>query len=308
MTEKVYKAIADGTLNIGGASIKCAVLDDGNETRVLSERGTSLAMGIKRGGAHWRRRKESIGANSLPVYISAPNLEPFISNELRHQLSNLYRYTSPKGGAIANGLSGIVFPKICEVWADAYKAGALLESQEHIGIQAVLLGQGLDEVAIVSLIDEATGYQKLRSDNELQRILSAYVLPEHRPYISAVPKEFNQEIHRVWGWDYPENNRGPRYVGKLIRQLIYQQMPTPILPKLDEVNPPDKNWQRKHKHHSHLTPKIGLSHFRTQMAGVMALLRATPSNNRQFFWRLFERAYGKQMRLALGDDEGEAKR
>jgi hypothetical protein len=36
------------------------------------------------------------------------------------------------------------------------------------------------------------------------------------------------------------------------------------------------------------------------LSGVMALLRASP--NKRVFMSLFQRAYGKQQRLDLGDD------
>jgi hypothetical protein len=66
-------------------------------------------------------------------------------------------------------------------------------------------------------------------------------------------------------------------------------------------NPPDKKtWQRKKRHHQHLKPQLGLDHFRGQLSGVMALLRASP--NKRVFMSLFQRAYGKQQRLDLGDD------
>ncbi|MFC7662984.1 P63C domain-containing protein [Methylorubrum suomiense] len=141
----------------------------------------------------------------------------------------------------------------------------------------------LPKVAMVALVDEATGYQALRAHNELQTILSAYILPEHRPWTQKVPVEFTKEIYRVYGWNYTPDNRGPRYASKLIRNLLYKPLPAPVLPELDRVNPPNEKWQRKRRHHQHLTPETGLEHFKGQLSGVMALLRATPSNNKEFF-------------------------
>ncbi len=157
---------------------------------------------------------------------------------------------------------------------------------------------------MVALVDEATGYQQVRAHNELQQILSAYILPEHRPWLKAVlPIEFTKEVYRVYGWSYSTDNRGPRYASKLIRKLIYEPMPSPVLPELDRINPANRKWQRKRRHHQHLTEDTGLTYFKSQLSGVMALLRATPDNNRQFFWTLYERAYGRQKQLDLGDDD-----
>ena len=295
MPDEIPIAIAKGVMKIGGSEVDCVVLAD--ETRLISDRGVTKAMGGKRGGSHWQRMKED-GALVLPPYISANNLKPFIPNDLIYILTNPIQYKATKSGAIGNGLLATAFPKVLNVWADAYKAGAIKPQQKHIAEQAIALLEGLDEVAIIALIDEATGYQEKRRRDELQQILSAYVLPEHKPYIQSVPIEFFKEIHRVYGWSWNPNNQGPRYAGKLLRKLIYEQLPEPILPELDKINPSKgANYQRRRKHFQNLSKDVGMSHFRSQLSGVMALLRASPSNNPAAFNSLFKRAYGDQYEL-----------
>lgn len=296
--DEIPVAVVAGPMIIAGVEIDCAVLAD--ETRLISDRGVSRAMGTKRGGSHWKRMKED-GALALPPYLSAKNLQAFIPNDLIYILTHPIRYRATKSGAIGNGLLATAFPKVLRVWQEAYDAGALKPVQYHIGQQAKRLLEGLDEVAIVALIDEATGYQEIRRHDELQQILGAYVLPEHRPYLKSVPKEFFDELFRVYGWDRRSDNRGPRYAGKLLRQLIYEQLPDPVLPELDKTNPANENYQRKRKHFQHLTPEIGKNHLQSQLAGVMALLRASPSKKPDVFKALFRRAYGDQMELDLDD-------
>ena len=116
----------------------------------------------------------------------------------------------------------------------------------------------------------------------------------------TIPPEFTKEIYRVHGWSYSQSNRGPRYAGKLIRQLIYEKLPTPVLPELDAKNPSGAKYQRKHRHHQFLTDKIGLEHFKTQVVSVMTLLRASP--DKKTFQVLLERVFGEQMRFAFDDD------
>jgi hypothetical protein len=96
------------------------------------------------------------------------------------------------------------------------------------------------------------------------------------------------------GWD-TSSQRGPRYAGKLTRKLIYEQLPAVALPRLDELNPSDKKYQRKKKFFSYLTKDIGMEHFGKQLSAVMALLRASP--NKRIFTTLFERAFGRQRQL-----------
>jgi len=298
--DEIPIALVKGVMKIGNLEIDCVVLAD--ETRLISDRGVVKALGGKRGGSHWKRMKEE-GALTLPPYISANNLRPFIPDDLIYILTNPVRYKATKSGAIGNGLLATAFPKVLKVWERAYEAGALKPQQEHIAEQAIRLLEGLDEVAIVALIDEATGYQEIRRHDELQKILSAYVLPEHRPYLTSVPTEFFKELYRVYGWKWSPDNRGPRYAGKLLRKLIYEQLPEPVLPELDKTNPTDKKYQRKKKHFQNLTPEVGLPHMQSQLSGVMALLRASPSNSPQQFLNLFRRAYGDQYELGLDDDE-----
>src|SRR5438105_12303115 len=67
----VHRAARDGVLRLGEFDLPCAVLDDPGRTRVLSERGVTGSLGGKRGGSHWRRKREAAdGASYLPVYLS----------------------------------------------------------------------------------------------------------------------------------------------------------------------------------------------------------------------------------------------
>lgn len=298
-------AVAEGELRIGNAAFPCAVLENGR--RVLTQEGVLLALGRSRTA----KGGEGASVDEGPSFLRAKNLKPFVSSELEASTRTIiYKpkaggYTPHKGWlAIAYGQDAEVLPAILEVFVRARDAGVLHHTQTHIADQAERLLGALPKVAMVALVDEATGYQQVRAHNELQQILAAYILPEHRPWLKAVlPIEFTKEIYRVYGWNYSSDNRGPRYASKLIRKLVYEPMPSPVLPELDRVNPPNEKWQRKRKHHQHLTEETGLAHFKSQLAGVMALLRATPDNNRQFFWTLYERAYGRQKQFDLGDDD-----
>lgn len=300
-------AVAEGTLTISDARIPCAVLDNGK--RVLSQQGVLLALGRARSAAGGEGASVDEGA----AFLRAKNLKPFISREL--ELSTkacMYKprlggYTPHKGWlAIAFGHDAEAFPEILEVYVKARDAGVLHYKQRHVADLAERLLKALPKTAMIALVDEATGYQSVRAHNELQAILSAYILPEHRPWVQTVPVEFTKELYRVYGWNYAPDNRGPRYASKLIRKLLYEQLPPPVLPELDRINPANKrNWQRRERHHSYLTKETGLEHFKGQLAGAMALLRATPDNHRKLFMRLFDRAYGKQPRLDLGDDDSD---
>jgi hypothetical protein len=294
-------AVREGAISIGGVSIPCAVLETGE--RVLTQQGVLKALGRSRTA----KGGEGASVDMGPAFMRAKNLKPFISKELLTstkaiEFKPLKGGYTPKGSAvaIAYGFKADAFPDILKVYVDAAKAGVLQWRQEKIAELAKRLLAALPKVGMIALVDEATGYQQDRPHDDLQRILEAYVLPEHRPWMRSVPREFTKELYRVYGWN-TATQRGPRYAGKLTRKLLYENLPAPVLPELDKLNPPvsrGNKWQRGRKHHSHLTKEIGLEHFKAQLSGVMALLRASP--NKSVFERLFQRAYGAQEKVEYG--------
>lgn len=280
----------DTPLKIGDVNIECYVLEDGE--RVLLYSDIQRAMGFANGGSM------VAGKNRLELFASRSRIAQYIPKHIQLKLEIPVEIKKPNGTK-AYALHAEVLPALCEAVVAAARMGVLQEQQLFIAHQCEVLLSGLSRVGIIALVDEATGYQKYREEQALQKILDAYILPEHRPWMKAVPVEFFQEMFRVFGWQHKADNRGPRYAGKLVRNLIYRHLPKPVLPKLDEINPSSHNYQRKHRHHQLLTEGMGLEHFRSQMSGVMALLRA--SNNRTEFNRLYLRAYGGQLDLDLGD-------
>lgn len=293
------KAIADGTIKLADAEIECAVLEDG--TRVLSQRGIGRALKRSRTG-YFKAGPDADGGAALPHILRPAALKPFFPNDLSVVL-NYIEYVPRQGGRSAHGITARAFLEICDIWQRAAAAKALRPNQLHVVEEIRRLTAGLTYIGLIALIDEQTRYQERRSQNELQAILEAYVLPEHRTWVQEIPPEFTQLLCRTYGWRYSEDNRTPRYAGTFIRKVIYEQMPTPVLPKLDELNPTGSNGRRKRKHHSHLTVSHGREHFKSQLIAVMTLLRATPPGKKEFFWRLFERNFGNQPDFDLGDIE-----
>lgn len=175
----------------------------------------------------------------------------------------------------------------------ALDAGVLGKSQQRVAEQAKILLEGLADVAIDSIIDEATGYQKRRAHDGLQKLLAAYVLPEFRPYHTKFPISYYEQIYRVMGWPFNASSSArTSYIGKLTNRLVYDQMPPGIADALRKKNPTDPvTKRRKRKHFSLLTEEIGEPHLDRQLASVITLLRATPSGQWKFFEMLFNHAF-----------------
>ncbi len=253
----------DKPIRIGGIEVPCYVLDD--ERRVVATNGVLDALEMARGGAMVG------GMNRLELFAAQNRLSPYVSKDLLARIANPIRFRV--GNNTAHGFESDLLIELAEAVVAADNAGVLQKQQSAIAHRCRLILASLTRIGLIALIDEATGYQKKRDADELQRILTAYLLPEHRPWLQVVPEEFTNEIYRVYDWQRKPQNRGPRYAGKLIRQLVYERMPKPILPALDEKNPAGKDHRRKHKHHQFLTPKQGLDHFRSQIITIMTLLR-----------------------------------
>ena len=285
-SEPVRKAAfgtPDKPIRIADIEVPCYVLDDGQ--RVIATSGMLDTLNIARGGAM------KGGMSRLELFVSGKLIKPFISNDLLERVRDPIKFRI--GPNVAYGYDSDTLIDIAESVIRADNAGELQKQQAGIAYQCRVITSSLTRIGLIALIDEATGYQTKRDKDELQQILTVYLLPEHRPWLQTIPDEFTNEIYRVYGWKRQPNNRGPRYAGKLIRQLIYEKLPKPVLPALDEINPSNSKYQRKHRHHQFLTDKQGLDHFRSQVITVMTLLRI--SKNKADFGKNLESYFGSQM-------------
>jgi hypothetical protein len=284
-------AIDEGEVEFGDLRFRCAVLDD--ESRVINGTEFMRVMGIYRSGALSTRRSDEDEVY-FPLHLAFKNLRPFILDDpdLVAALRVPIRYRSVRG-SIAEAIPAQVLRRICSVWVRARNEGVLGSSQEKVADRAENLLNALADVAIIALIDEATGYQKRRAHNELQRILKAYIAPELLPWQSRFPISYYEQIYRVMGWPYDASStKRTAYIGKLTNKLIYEKLPPGVLPQLRRKNPVDAaTKRRKHKHFQFLTEDVGNVHLEKQITAVTTLLRATPDGNWRFFETLFNQAF-----------------
>jgi len=277
-----------GVLRIADREIPCSVLEDG--TRVFSTRGVNRAMGLRTTGGPPRTMD---GAPQLPRFLASKTLEPFISNDLRARLVSPLQYRPKHGGRTAYGYEATLLPMICGVILDAQRAGAVRENQSRLVETADILLRGFAHVGIIALVDEATGYQAERARDELNRILEAYISKELLPWTKRFPDEFFKQIYRLNGWQYKEgHHKRPRYVGRLVKQLIYKQLPPGVLVQLEKINPPAPKGYRLYKHHQFLTEDTGHPHLNKQIIEVTTLMRI--SDSKREFADLFGRAFPVQ--------------
>lgn len=290
MSEEIPKAKKYvGKLDLGGYQISCAVLDNGK--RVLVERSMADALGIKGGGAYWRRKREGKSGGMLPQYVSARYLEKFVSSELKEKLEQAVTYIN-QNGRQTMGVDATVLPDICDVWITARENGALNEQQAQTADRAYMLIRGFATVGIIALVDEVTGYQEIRDKLALQEILDKYLLDYRATWAKRFPDEFYKEIFRLNKWAYnPTSVRRPSIIGTMTNDMVYSRLAPGILDELKTRTPKDEKGRRKHRYHQWFTDEIGHPRLQEHLSNVITLMKASP--NIATFRRLLQRALPK---------------
>jgi hypothetical protein len=292
------KATHAAPLKIGESVIDCAVLEDG--TRVISQSSFLKAIGRSarpsagQGSTTLNRAvEENVGVEELPPFLPSKNLKPFVSNELMLS-KNPIAYKPLTGGRIAFGYKAEILPMVCYTYIDADKAGEIHKSQSHIVRAAEIIVRAMATVGIIALIDEATGYQKVRDRQALQKILDAYLRKELAAWAKRFPNEFYEEMFRLrkWQWNGLSVKR-PGFVGRLTNDLVYERLAPSLLEELKRKNPVSETGYRKSRHHQWLSDDIGIPALAQHIHAAIALMRA--SDSWSSFYGLINRALPKKI-------------
>lgn len=284
----VFEATHRGYLNIVGSEIPCAVLKNGK--RIISQTGLFKAFDRPRKG---EKRQEG-----LPSIIGAANLLPYVTEELKEKGKTIHYFHT--NGTIASGYDAEFIPLICDLYLDASKAdpSVLVASQMRLVERAEILLRALAKVGITGLIDEATGYQYDREKDALQALLSRYIVEEFLPWTSRFPREYYQEIFRLYGWKYdPLSLKRPQFVGKFTKDYVYNEMSPEVLKELEIRNPTLVNGRRRRKHHQHLTEDIGVPHLERHLTKLITVMQLSDSIDD--FKENFKRAFKRTNQLQL---------
>lgn len=273
-----------GQLEIGGIRIECAVLQDG--TRVLSLPGVNDALGYRKKGAN-----SSSDSNSPqpPHFLSSRGINRHVTSELMARMESPLQYRSRAHNRPVYGYEATLLPQICEAILKARDAGDLKMSQQGLAGVADLLVRGLAQVAIVALVDEATGYQSDRSRDALAKILEQFITNELQKWVSTFPADFYKEMFRLRGWSYsPLSMARPGVVAKYTNDIVYRRLAPGVLEELRRVTPKTDDGKLKARLHQSLTTTNGHPRLREHLAATIALMRVAP--DWETFMSLIDRA------------------
>ncbi|MCD4717481.1 MAG: P63C domain-containing protein [Desulfobacterales bacterium] len=293
--EKIQKAIYIGDLPIGDSVIKAAVLEDG--TRLLTRATFVKAIG-RTGKAKGGRAYDD--EFKTPVFLTAKNLKPYISNEL---LENSEPIIFKMKGKESIGYKAELLPQVCGVFIDADEAGTLLPNQEHIVQKCRILLRGFATVGIIALVDEATGYQEVRDRLALQKILDKFITDEWAKWTKTFPDEYYKELFKLHNMPYPpQSTKRPSYIGHWTNDIVYSRLAPGVLKKLKKINPRQPSGSRKRKFHQHLTRDWGIEELREHLSNIIFLMKSCAT------WADFKRRlnrakpkYGDTMPLDFPD-------
>jgi hypothetical protein len=287
--KQFLKATHRGHIIIGDVTIPCAVLE--NKKRIISQ--TGLFQSFE------RPRKGEVRQEGLPSILGAKNLINFVDEEVLDKCKTIpYLHTN---GRKAYGYDAELVPLVCEVYLRAYDKGGVLHiSQEKIVARSRIIVRSLARIGITALIDEATGYQYDREQDELQKLLTAYISEDYLKWQRRFPRKFYQEVFRILGWTYsPLSVKRPSYLGKFTNQYIYDLMPSGIIEELKKRNPLNQKGHRQKRHHQLLTEDVGVPHLDRHITKVITIMELSNDivDFKKNFNRVFEEFYKSKLPL-----------
>lgn len=278
------RATHQGKMQVGDLELDCYNLADGR--RLFHKRGMAKALGMKSGGGNVFLRavqRKGLGSEikqKLLTKIKAPIVFKSLTQDLAH------------------GYEASVLVEICEAIIRAEQSGALHPSQADLAAQAKILLKAFAKVGVTALIDEATGFQQLRSPDALRILVQQYIEEERREWEKQFPDEYYDELNRLYGSKkLTKTGSGaviqnrPQHFAKFTRSYVYYPMENgKVLEELDRLNPKiGKNGTRKARLHQHLKKDYGIEKLKRQVNEIITLIKVsdTVSQFRNLFSKRF---------------------
>lgn len=282
MKENILKATHEGNLNINGFDITAYNLPNGE--RVLSRIGFLKAIG-RTGKAKGGRQYDD--EFQIPIFLSANNLKPLIDESLIEN-SKPVLFTDLNGNQ-SIGYNAEILPMVAYLFDEALSKGILKPNQIHIGQQSKVLVKAFLKTSIIALVDEATGYQHERENDELQKILNVYIAEGLLPWQKKFPDIFYKELFRLNGWDFTIKGikKRPGVIGTWTNKLIYEQLPKGVIDELKKKTPKSSAGNYTARFFQGLTTDIGDPHLTAQINQIITLFKL--SDDMQHMWRQFEK-------------------
>lgn len=254
-----------GTLQIGDVELGCHVLSDGR--RVLTQGEVVRAI---TGGSDTSNLTRYLERNPL-----TKDLNP-----------TMIRFTVPSLPTAAVGLEAPVLIEICDKYLEARDKKLLKGRQYSLAARAEVVIRACAKVGIIALIDEATGYQKLRAERALRLKVQAFIAEDMQEWARMFPEEFWYELARLEGVRYSARSRPLRW-GKYVMMFVYDAIDPDIGRELRRKNP---NPRFSRNHHQWLK-QFGRDKVHDQIQSVVTIMKLCDDMDefREKFARVFRK-------------------
>ncbi len=240
-----------GDLTIGDVVFPCHVLNDGK--RVITQREVvGLITGHAKGGIARYLQSSSLKGYLDPTYIENQTIQ----------------FKIPGSNATATGYEGTLLVEICEAYLKARDAGALDDRHENLIKRAEIVIRACAKIGIIALIDEATGYQKVRAENALRLKLQAFISEDLQEWVRMFPEDFFIQLARLENVHYSPKNRPIRW-GKYVLGFVYAAVDKDVAKALKERIPNPHYGQNLHQ----LLKDFGKEKVTAQIYQVLGIMK-----------------------------------
>ena len=264
-----------GSLTIGAVTIECHVLND--LRRVVTQREV---VRILSGGR--------VSGNIQRYLQRHPILdESFLEGRW-------FPFKIPGSPSDAIGYEATFLVDLCNSYLEARDRGLLKPSQTNLAKSAETFIRASAKVGIIALIDEATGYQEVRTKRALQLKLQAFIAEEMQEWAVMFPPEFWLELARLEGIHYAPRNRPLRW-GKYVMLFVYDAIDPDVGMELRKLNP-DPHFLKNH--HQWLRD-FGREKVHDQIVKVVTIMKLCETMSD--FRRKFAKVFDKTPQLSFDD-------
>jgi hypothetical protein len=289
------RASHQGKMLVGDVELDCYVLEDGR--RVIHKRGMAKALDLK-----------SAGGNAFLRSMTRKGVGSELDEKLVETIQNPIVF-KPLNSDSAHGYDAEVLVEVCKAILRAEEADKLTKTQAFLATQAKILLAAFAKVGVAALIDEATGFQEVRSPDALRLLVQQYIELEKREWEKQFPDEYYDQLNALYGSRRMTKTASgaviqnrPQHFAIFTRKYVYHPLENgAVLDELDRINPKfGMKGSRRARFHQHLNEGYGIEKLKRQMQEVMTLVAVSDSVSQ--FKRLYQKRFpqrGDQIELGF---------
>ena len=249
--EEVPRSVFRGPLAIGGVGFEGHVLSDGR--RVLGQAGVV----------------EAFTGQADPSDL-ARVLRKLPDHERRSADVPTVAFGPARGSGTQRGYDAVSLVDVTDLFLSARAAGPMKKQPARAAAVSESIVRAAATVGITGLVDEATGYAKVRAKQSAQWAIQASIAEDIGAWASRFPKDFWVELARLDGvtsWNHPPLGWA-RYVVLFVYDAIDPDVGRELRRSADDpgFRPTVRQWLED----------VGRQRIDSRMASVVSAMRACP--------------------------------